>query len=143
MTALGPEALRQLALKVLALNSGSAGGAADVAAGARRASDALVQVTTPLIGQVGVDALTGRAVHLAHQQYPWLVDAETGQASEPFAQVMVRLEQQDPAVATEGAAMVFATFAGLLVTFIGEPVTTRLLRQAWPEAFSDASAEER
>jgi hypothetical protein len=30
----------------------------------------------------------------------------------------------------------------LLVTFIGEPLTARLLRQAWPDAFSDASTEE-
>ena len=47
------------------------------------------------------------------------------------------------AVATEGAAAVFAIFAGLLVTFIGEPLTTGLLQKAWPNAFSDTHAEER
>ena len=34
------------------------------------------------------------------------------------------------------------TFTGLLVTFIGEPLTAGLLRKAWPDAFSDASTEE-
>jgi hypothetical protein len=56
---------------------------------------------------------------------------------------MFSLERQDPAVATEAAATVFATFTGLLVTFIGEPLTARLLRKAWPDALSDAIAEEK
>lgn len=143
MTALGDAALRQLALKVLAQHAGSAAGAEALAVAARRAYDDLAQVSTPLIGQAGVDALTGRAFHLARREYSWLVDArEPDQTNEPFAQVIVSLERQNPAVATEGAAAVFATFAGLLVTFIGEPLTAGLLRKAWPKAFSDAHTEE-
>ena len=143
MTALGNAALRQLALKVLAQHAGSAPGAEALAAAARRAYDDLARVSAPLIGQVGVDALTGRAVHLARREYPWLVDTrEPEQAEEPFAQVIVCLERQDPAVATEAAGAVFATFTGLLATFIGEPLTAGLLRKAWPAAFSDASTEE-
>jgi hypothetical protein len=46
------------------------------------------------------------------------------------------------AVAVEAAGAVFATFAGLLITFIGEHLTASLLRKAWPGAFSDAGAEE-
>ena len=73
MTALGNAALRQLALKVLAQHAGSAAGAEALAAAARRAYDDLARVSAPLIGQVGVDALTGRALHLAQREYPWLV----------------------------------------------------------------------
>jgi hypothetical protein len=143
MTTLGDAALRELALKVLAQHSGSAADAAALAAAARRAYDDLAQVSTPLIGQVGVDALTGRALHLAQREHSWLIDArDPAHASEPFAQVIVNLERQNPAVAAEGAAAVFATFAGLLVTFIGEPLTTGLLRKAWPRAFSDPRTEE-
>jgi hypothetical protein len=143
MTTLGDAALRQLALKVLAQHAGSAAGAETLAAAAGRAYDDLAQVSAPLIGQVGVDALTGRALYLARQEYSWLVDArEPHHTHEPFAQVIVSLERQNPAVATEGAAAVFAIFAGLLVTFIGEPLTAGLLRKAWPKAFSDAHTEE-
>ena len=143
MTALERAALRQLALKVLAQHAGSAAGAGALATAARRTYDGLARVCTPLIGQAGVDALTGRAVHLARREYPWLVDTrEPEQAEEPFAQVIVCLERQDPAVATEAAGAVFTTFTGLLVTFIGEPLTAGLLRQAWPAAFSDASTKE-
>jgi hypothetical protein len=31
----------------------------------------------------------------------------------------------------------FATFAELLTTLIGEPLTTRYLQKAWPDGFSD------
>ena len=143
MTGLGNAALRQLALKVLAQHAGPAAGSEAFAAAARRAYDDLARVSAPLIGQVGVEALTGRALHLAHREYPWLLHTrEPGQAEGPFAQVIVCLERQDPAVATEAAGAVFATFTGLLVTFIGEPLTAGLLRKAWPAAFSEASTEE-
>ena|SRR5688572_3621267 len=143
MNSLGDAALRQLTLKVLAQHAGSGAGTESLAAAARRAYDDLAHVSTPLIGQVGLDALTERALHLAQREYAWLVDArEPKQAGGPFARIIFSLEQQSPAIAAEGAAAVFATFAGLLVTFIGEPLTTGLLRKAWPTAFSDAHTEE-
>ena len=142
MTSLGDAALRQLALKVLSQHAGSATGAEALAAAARRAYDDLARVSAPLIGQVGVEALTGRALHLAQREYPWLVQTdEPEQADGPFTHLIVCLERQDPAVATEAAGTVFATLTGLLVTLIGEPLTVGLLRKAWPEAFSGASTE--
>jgi hypothetical protein len=100
-------------------------------------------VSAPLIGQVGVDALTGRTLYLAQRKYPWLIHTrEPDEWKGPFAQIVFCLERQDPAVATEAAGAVLTTLTGLLVTFIGEPLTTRLLRKAWPDAFSDASIEE-
>ncbi|MDQ3155992.1 MAG: hypothetical protein M3Q98_04615 [Actinomycetota bacterium] len=157
MATLGNAALRTLALKVLAQHAGSAAGSKALAAAARRAYDDLARVSAPLIGQVGVDALAGRATHLARRDYPWLLDTRESTpariertpgtpppepAEGPFAQVIFCLERQDPAVAAEAAGAVFATFAGLLVTFIGEPLTSGLLRKAWPDAFSDATTEE-
>jgi hypothetical protein len=143
MTALENAALRKLALKVLAQHAGSAADAEALAAAARRAYDDLARVSAPLIGQVGVEALTGRALHLAQREYPWLAQTrEPEQAERPFTEVIACLERQDPAVAIEAAGAVFATLTGLLVTLIGEPLTARLLQQAWPDAFSDASTEE-
>ena len=143
MTALGHAALRQLALKVLAQRAGPAADAEALAAAARRAYDDLARVSSPLIGPIGVEALTGRALHLAHRKYPWLLHTrEPEQAEGPFAQVVFCLERQDPAIATEAAGAVFATLTGLLVTFIGESLTAGLLRRAWPDAFPDASTEE-
>ena len=136
MTASESAPLRTLALKVLAHRAGQAADAEALAAGAQRAYDDLVRVAAPLIGQVGVDALTGRALHLAQQQFPWLHHTrEPEQWAGPFAPVVFGLQRQDPAVAIEAAGTVFAIFTGLLVTFIGEPLTRRLVREAWPDAF--------
>jgi len=83
-------------------------------------------------------------LHLAQQAHPWLVRTrEPEQWKGPLDQMVFCLEQQDPAIATEAAGAVFGTFTGLLVTFIGEPLTARLLRKAWPDAFSGATTEER
>jgi hypothetical protein len=143
MTALEGAALRQVVLKVLTHQAGADTDAAAVAAAARRAYDDLARVLTPLIGQVGIDALSARAVHLAQREYPWLATTrEPEHAGGPFTPVNVSLERQDPALATEAAAAVLAILTGLLATFIGEPLTTRLMRQAWPDGFSDASADE-
>jgi hypothetical protein len=58
------------------------------------------------------------------------------------ATVILCLERQDPAVSMAAGGAVFATFTGLLVALIGEPLTARLLRKAWPAAFSAATMEQ-
>jgi hypothetical protein len=143
MTALENPALRELALKVLAHHAGSAPGTEALVAAVRRAYDDLARVSVPVIGQIGVDALTGRALHLAKQAHPWLVRTrEPEQWKGPLDQMVFCLEQQDPAIATQGAAAVFSTLTGLIVSFIGERLAVGLLRQAWPDAFDDARTEE-
>lgn len=143
MTTPGHAALRQLALRALERRAGSADGAEALAAAARRAYDDLALVSAPLIGDVGVEALTGRALHLAQREYPWLLPTdEKESADKPFAHIVRCLEQQEPAVAAEAAGTVFAVLMGLLVTFIGDPLTQGLLQQAWPDAFAEASTEE-
>jgi hypothetical protein len=143
VTDLGKAALRQLALNALAQHMGPTAGAEALAAATRRAYEDLARVSAPLIGQAGVDALTGRALHLSQPEYPWLAHTPAPEhAGAPLAQFIFALERQDPAVATEAAGAVLATLTGLLVTFIGEPLTARLLRKAWPDAFPDAGTKE-
>jgi hypothetical protein len=144
MTASETAALRQLAARVLKHQAGPDADAAALAAASRRAYDELAGVLAPLIGQLGIDALAGRAVHLAQVEYPWLAETRESEPAEgPFTQVSVFLEQQDPALAAEAAGAVLAILMGLLATLIGESLTTRLIRTAWPDSFSDAGAEER
>ena len=108
---------------------------------AQHAYDDLARMSTQLIGKVAVDALTGRALYLVQQQYAWLAAPREARVwSGPFAQVVFCLEQQPPAVATEAAGAILATLAELLATFIGQPLTTRLLQEAWPEAFADVES---
>lgn len=131
--------LRQLALAALANRQGPGAEAPAVAAAAQRAYDDLALVSIPLIGQVGVDALTGRTLYLAQRQYRWLAQVpEPDQWKGPFTQVVFCLERQQPAVAMEAAGTVLTMFMELIVNFIGNPLTVRILQEAWPDAFSQA-----
>lgn len=132
-------ALRLLAARVLVNKAGRDADAASVAIAARRRFEELAGVLTPLVGQVGIDALAARALHLAQREYPWLGKTRNPEQVEGrLIGVSVSLEHQEPGLATEAAAAVLAQFTALLVTMIGEPLTVRLMRQAWPDGFSDA-----
>jgi hypothetical protein len=135
-----PEAtlLQQLVASVIARRAGSGADAAAVAAAARRAYEDLTVALVPLISQAGVDALVARAFHLAAREYP-SDHAGEEQAAEAFGQVSLWLERQDRTVATDAAAAIFARFGALLAALIGEPMTTRYLRKAWPDGFADTS----
>ena len=123
---------------MLAQRTGTANGVESLAAAANGAYDDLVRASAPVIGQTGVDALTGRAVHLVQREFPWLVTSPMPKRlGGSFADVIASLQKQDLAVATDATAAVFATFAGLLVTFIGKSLTARLLDKAWPDASPD------
>lgn len=112
-----------------------------MAEAARHAHDDLTAILAPLISSAGVQALWGRAFDLAQREYPAeerRVDGDNFPADEPFARMSFWLERQAPSTATDAAAAMFATFAELLATLIGESLTTRYLEKAWPDGFSDA-----
>lgn len=134
---------RRLARRVLARHAGPAVDTSAVAAAASRAYDDLARVLAPVIGDVGVAAMTDRALHLATREYPCLPSSEPGSADTSFTKVIDALERQDdPALAAEAAAAVFEAILGLLATFIGEPLAARLVQQAWPDAVSSADIQE-
>ena len=139
MTSPETTVLRQRLVGVITRRIGSSAGAGTVTAATRLTHDDLTAVFAPLISAAGVEALWGRAFDLAQREYP--IEERRGEdsaADEPFAQVSLWLERQDPSVATGAAAAMFATFAELLIALIGEPLTMRYLEKAWPDGFSDA-----
>jgi hypothetical protein len=131
-----------VAMSVLTSRVGSGADVATVAATARAAYDDLAGVLRPLIGQLGLDAVTTRALHLAQREYPPLPAEDTDQDG-AFAQVSVWLTQQDAGSVMDAAAAILSTLGGLLITFIGEPLTMRLLRKGWPDGFTDVKTEEK
>ncbi len=60
--ALGNPELRTIALKALAQRAEPGTGVAAIATAAQRTYDDLARPTSPLIGQVGIDALMGRTL---------------------------------------------------------------------------------
>jgi hypothetical protein len=140
MTSPETTVLRQRIVRVITQRAGSSGDASGVAAAARQTHAELTAVFATLISSGGVDALSRRAFDVARREYP--ADerggGDTTPSDEPFADVTVWLERLVPSVATDAAAAMFATFAELLTTLIGEPLTTRYLEKAWPDGFSEA-----
>lgn len=140
MTSPETTALQNVVASAITRRAGSGADATAVAAASRRAYDDVAAVLVPLISQAGLDALVARAFHLAQLDYP-SDHAGEEQAAEPFGQVSLWLERQDPPMASDAAAAMFARFAAMLATLIGEPLTTRYLRKAWPDGFADTRPE--
>jgi hypothetical protein len=139
----GSADLRQAMQRALTREAGADADAKALAAAALRAYDTLAAQLALLIGDGGVRALTARSLHLVRRDFPWLAEAEEPSPSEsPFDPVGACLARQEPAVATEAAAAALATLSGLLATLIGETLTMRVLRAAWPSGFPDETQQE-
>jgi hypothetical protein len=88
---------------------------------------------TKLAGSAGYTCLTQRAVAIAKAKTSSLdlVLVRADGALEGLDEI----GQQDP----EAGVAVLVNLLGLLVTFIGEPLTLALVRDAWPDAPFDAT----
>ena len=136
--------IRQRAFRrMLAREAGTGADAPAIGAAARRLCEHLAKHLTPLIGDAGVAAICARSLHLTERNLGGFRSARASpEADAPFALLQRSLEQQDPAAATEAAVAVLATASELLASFIGEGLTTSLLREAWPEDFAGDTTEE-
>jgi len=129
--------------RMLVRDVGAGANAPAIAAAARRLCERFAERLTPLIGDAGVAAICARSLHLTQRSVRGLTPVgESVQEDAPFAFLQRSLEQQEPAAATEAAVAVLATASELLASFIGEGLTTRLLREAWPDDFAGDTTEE-
>jgi hypothetical protein len=139
----GSADLRKAIQRALTLEAGSDADAKALAAAALRLYEPLAGQLALLIGEAGVRALTARSLHLVQRDFTWLTEArDPGPSERPFAQVGLRLERQEPALAREAAAAVLATLGGLLATLIGDALTMSVLRAAWPSALPNPTQQE-
>jgi hypothetical protein len=85
-----------------------------------------------LMGNVGFNALLSRALALAKAEVPWLSTMHV--KADGSLEVVDELGGQvDPAKIFEGRVVLLAQLLGLLVAFIGEDLTLRLVREVWPK----------
>jgi hypothetical protein len=86
-----------------------------------------------LMGHGGVRALQARALTLASAEIPWLraVHVKSDGALEGLEEIQTPLSLDE---LFEGKVALLAQLLGLLVAFIGENLTLRLVREAWPKA---------
>ena len=102
---------------------------------AERACQKLCQRLARLVTVVGYQALLARALHLARGEFPFL-DGVRGGATEDacFDGLRAKTEGIDPAMLRAALTTVLARVIGLLITFIGDDLTLRLVRDVWPDA---------
>jgi hypothetical protein len=85
-----------------------------------------------LMGTGGFDTLVARALARAGTEVPWLLEirVKTDGSLDGFDDLEGRV---DPAEITRGSVVLVASMLGLLVAFIGEILTLRLMRDIWPK----------
>ena len=112
----------------LLAHEGAAGSADECAAAAARVYDNLHAHLDPLVGAAGVQSLLARSAKLTHGEFSFLEVS----ILEGSTKLRECLRAQDPGVAAAATAALFGTFFALVTTFIGERLTTQVLRRAWP-----------
>jgi hypothetical protein len=89
-----------------------------------------------LMGNVGFRALLSRSLALANAEVPWLRAVHV--KADGSIEGLDELEAQvDPDEILEGGVVLLAQLLGLLVAFIGEDLTLRLVREIWPKLSLD------
>jgi hypothetical protein len=85
-----------------------------------------------LMGNGGFRALLSRALALANAEVPWLraVHVKADGSLEGLEELRAQLS---PAELFDGRVVLLAQLLGLLEAFIGEDLTSRLVRDIWPE----------
>jgi hypothetical protein len=126
------------ARRLLAHESAADTAVASATTAAGRVYDKLHAHMAPLVGVAGVQLLFVRSGKLAQGEFAWLSEVSILEGSTKLRE---RLQGQDPAVAPESAVILFGTFFALVTTFIGERLTTQILRRAWPTIEDTAPTE--
>jgi hypothetical protein len=137
--------LRDFAERLLAEESASASGHADLPVAFRVCNKLRLRLTT-LAGLAGFHSLLSRAITLAAREAPGLstlrinadgsLDRLAGSVEGGHAK-----PHPDQLDANEGVVLV-AHVVGLLFTFIGEALTLRLINDIWRKEFLTRSASE-
>jgi hypothetical protein len=95
----------------------------------------LREVLSPLVGQAGVDAVLGRAIHLTIPRHSWaarLVDGRAGSSAAAIHWSEI-IDMQDIGEVHECAIHLFGHVLAVLSGFIGEDLTFRLVGRAWSD----------
>jgi len=84
------------------------------------------------MGKTGFHTLLARALTLSTAEVPWLCAVRT-RADDSLEGLEALHAQLNPEEFSEGELVLLAQLLGLLVAFIGEKLTLRLVREVWPE----------
>jgi hypothetical protein len=123
-----------LASWLLAKEIGAEANASDQSAAAERVCQKLSQRLSRLFSPAGSQAILSRALHLARAEFAFFEGVHAGTSPEAclvgLSEHARDLEADD---AGKGLVAVLGHLLDLLVGFIGEDLTFRLVREVWPD----------
>jgi len=133
---------RHLAQRLLTYEAVAGENSEPPASGAFRVCAKLRRPLTALAGVAGFRSLLSRALTLARAEAPSLGAVQIAadgslQGQDEFA------SQSNEEQARDGGVILIAQLIGLLLTFIGEGLTLRLVQDVWPEAVFDGRVYEK
>lgn len=123
--------MRGLALRLLAVEATKQSAVGEPVHEGVRVCEKLQIVVTRFAGSDGFASLLRRALALAAAEVPALqtVKLQPDAFLEGCGQVV-----EAATGGSDGVVAIVAHLLGLLETFVGEPLTLRLVREAWPDA---------
>lgn len=142
MDAPANEDLKSIATAVLRKRAGPSTNPEKMLLAIGRAWDDAARLLAPILGDAGFEALRSRALYLAQREFPPDRAAERTAAEKLPVDMGTWLQQFEPSMAIEAASTMFSAFGNLLQNLIGDRLTMRLLRKAWPEGFPPPESKE-
>ena len=124
--------MRDLSQCLIAYETGENKSSETKAPAACRVGEKLRPHLATLMGNVGFRALFLRALALANADVPWLraVQVKADGSLEGLEELEAQVHSDE---IFEGCVVLLAQLLGLLVAFIGENLTLRLVRDVWPK----------
>ena len=133
--------LRDLARRLLAAEAEQS--PQDLQHAAARVCEKLRRSLTRFAGADGFASLLRRSLTLARADVPELRDVQIDpDGSLAGLEELAARERRPGSDVAEGPVAITAHLLGLLVTFIGQPLTMSLVREAWPETPLDELQED-
>ena len=134
---MSPPVSLQLARRLLAYEAAAGGNSEPTESAASRVCEKLRQPLCSLAGVAEFRSLLSRALALARAEVPSLSAVQVGTDGS-----LKGLDQLEPRkgkdLSKAGGVILVAQLLGLLLIFIGEGITLRLVQHVWPEfAFDD------
>ena len=138
---MSPPASLQLARRILAYEADVGRNSEPTESAASRVCEKLRQPLCSLAGVAGFRSLLSRALALARAEAPSLSAVQVG--ADGSLKGLDDLEpQNDKDLSKAVGAILVAQLLGLLLTFVGEGITLRLVQDVWPDsAFDDRDSE--
>ena len=135
-------ASRHLAQRLLTYEALAGRNSEPTESAAFRVCEKLRRPLITLAGVAGFRSLLARALTLAKAEAPSLGALQV--AADGSLKGLDELEPPiDKEQARDGGAILIAQLIGLLLTFIGEGLTLRLVQDVWPEAAFDGRVSEK